>query len=52
MPYGHTRVFMAASYDQVLDRAIVCLQTQGFHILASIDLQQALQAAKVSCKGR
>ena len=46
VPYGHTRVFIGASFDQVLERVGLCLQMQGFHIMSSVDLQEALQGAK------
>ena len=48
VPYGHTRVFIGAGFDQVLERVVLCLQLQGFHIMASVDLQDALQGAKVT----
>ena len=48
VPYGHTRVFIGAGFDQVLERVVLCLQLQGFHIMASVDLQDALQGAKVN----
>lgn len=47
VPYGHTRVFIGAGFDQVLERVVMCLQLQGFHIMASVDLQDTLQGAKV-----